>query len=400
MTTEEKTLLAVLTLAAVLVPVGFSAALDWPKWSWLLLTVPLLGAVGLVVKNIMFRVQQEKLWQPYAAPAGVEQQEQARQTQIPDVTLPTAVDGYDFHFSATAYWRPTRGSRTQHTNLSDVASGAIVDRAKTIIAMEQPNRVDVVQYQLASALGAVHRDASTGVETWADHVQLTLSEADQERLRRYSDASKNKDLWEHEHDHERRKRDYLRDDVLQSTGSAITWWLARKDNDVEDTVRLIGALAQLSAAVHDREVPERFRHLVPIPATAGRLHVESLDGEQRFPNGSLHPWSGLPAGQFSDVTPVASQWHAFMDTLPNFGDEHERALLTRHFSRLLEKVKKPDAAQEIRRHCDAPTTDQEPAHLPEPDADPLDRPVPEVQNEPWRNSPAPGESEQNRQPHD
>ncbi|MGH3870444.1 MAG: hypothetical protein ACRDSR_02850 [Pseudonocardiaceae bacterium] len=53
---------------------------------------------------------------------------------------------------------------------------------------------------------------------------------------------------EHEHDHERRKRDYLRDDVLQNTGSAITWWLARKDNDVEDTVRLIGALAQLSAA--------------------------------------------------------------------------------------------------------------------------------------------------------
>jgi fatty acid desaturase len=59
MTTEEKTLLAVLTIAAVLVPVALGAALGWPAWSRLLLAVPLLGALGLVARNIQRRVRYE-----------------------------------------------------------------------------------------------------------------------------------------------------------------------------------------------------------------------------------------------------------------------------------------------------------------------------------------------------
>lgn len=323
MTTEEKTLLAVLAIAAVLVPFALGAALDWPAWSWLLLAVPLLGALGLVARNIVRRVQQERLWQPSAArPVQPEPQDSALQRAVPVTALPSAVADYDFHFSATAYWRAAKGSKTQHANPGALATDAIVGRAQTITAAEQPNRVDIVQYRLASALGVV-QDASGGVEVWADDVQLALSEADQERLRKLSDVRKDDDLGEHERNHECRKQAYLRE-VMTSTGSAVIWWLARKDNDIENTVRLIGALAQLSAAANDAEVPELFRHLVPIPALPGQLPFESLDGEQRFPNGSLRPWTGLAAEQFS----FASRWGALLGLLDDFSDE-QRAQFTR-----------------------------------------------------------------------
>ena len=130
-----------------------------------------------------------------------------------------------------------------------------------------PGEIGVVQHRLASELGAVRPLAPGGVEAWADNVQLTLSEADQERLRKLSDLRKDDDLGERELNHERRKRDYLRDEVFTSTGSAVTWRLAQKDNDVEGTVNCIGALAQLSAAANDPEVvPGLFHHLLPTPA--------------------------------------------------------------------------------------------------------------------------------------
>jgi hypothetical protein len=380
MTTEEKALLAVLTIATVLVPIALGTALDWPAWSWLLLAVPLLGVLGRVARNIMQRVQRQRLWQSHVAPPGhVEQPDQAPHTPVTDVALPSAVADYNFHFSATAYWRAAKGSRTQHRNLGALAAEAIVVRAQTITTAEQPSRVDVVQHRLASALGAV-QDVSGGVEVWADQVQLTLPEADRERLRRLSDVRKDDDLGEHERNHERRKREYLRDEVMTSTGSAVIWWLARRNNDVEDTVRLIGALAQLCAAANDAEVPALFRHLVPTPAPPSQLPFESLNGDQRFPNGSFHH-----AGPFSDLSLVASRWGALMDTLDVFGDE-QRALLTRRVAQLLDKAGKPDEAQEIRRHFDAPVSDEEPADLPEPDGDLPDRSALDVEP-PWPDEP-------------
>jgi hypothetical protein len=391
MTTQEKALLALLTTAAVLVPVALGTAFDWPAWSWLLLTVPLLVVLGLVGRSMQQRGQQKSRWQLDVAPPGqVEQQDQALHTLIADVPLSSAVADYDFHFSATAYWRPARGSKIQHANLGELAEAAIVDRAQTITAAEPPNKVEVVQHRLVSALGAVQRDASSGVEAWADHVQLTLSEADQERLRTRSDLRKDDDLWEEERNHERRKRAYLRDDVLKSTSSAVIWWLARKNNDVEDTVRLIGALAQLSATAR------------------GQRTLESLDGDQQFPNGSFHdgsgqttrfPGAGLSAGSFSDVSPVANGCDTLMDAL-DLSNEH-RALFSRYFAELIEKFGKPDEAQEIRRRFDAPAADREPADLPEPDDRLPNRPAPDVQPspqvQPWRDSPLSGEPKQDGQ---
>ena len=76
---------------------------------------------------------------------------------------------------------------------------------------------------------------------------------------------------------------------------------------------------------------------------------------------------------------------ALMDTLDVFGDE-QRALLTRRVAQLLDKAGKPDEAQEIRRHFDAPVSDEEPADLPEPDGDLPDRSALDVEP-PWPDEP-------------
>ncbi len=382
MTTEEKTLLAILAAAALLVPVVLGTTLDWPVWSGLLLAVALLGVPGLMTRNIQKRVQRETFQNSYVtSPIQAEQQPQCRQTPVTDVALPSATDGYDFHFSATVYWRPAKGTPQQHANLGGLAADAILARTQVITATEQPNRVDVVAHRLAGVLGATQRDASGAVYAWADDVQLTLSEADQTRLRRLSAVPKDEDLWERERDHERRKRAYLGDDVLTSTGSTVVWWLAQRDNDVEDTVRLIGTLAQLSAAANDTEVPELFRHLTSVPALPGQLTFEFPDGDQQFSGAGL----------------VTRRFGGLLDAL-NVGDD-QRALFTYHGALLIEKVGKPDEAQEIRQCFDAPATDKQPAVIPEPDGELKGRPgpgedPPPLQEEPWGSSTSSGESEQ------
>src|SRR5690606_13970414 len=61
------------------------------------------------------------------------------------------------------------------------------------------------------------------------------------------------------------RREYLGKDVLKDTGSAVVWWLAKHDDQVKQAVDEIGPLAQLSSAANDRDVPERYRHMVPYP---------------------------------------------------------------------------------------------------------------------------------------
>ncbi|MGW1837043.1 hypothetical protein [Streptomyces sp. NPDC002067] len=64
--------------------------------------------------------------------------------------------------------------------------------------------------------------------------------------------------------------------MLRTPGSAVVWWLARHGERVEDAVRMIGPLARLSAAAHDTEVPETFRHLAAEPPG----HEPLSDGTQ------------------------------------------------------------------------------------------------------------------------
>ncbi|MGH3428724.1 MAG: hypothetical protein ACRDQZ_14345, partial [Mycobacteriales bacterium] len=256
-----------------------------------------------------------------------------------DVPLPSVVPDYAFHFSAAAYWCPVEGSAIQHADPGELAAHAIIDRAWAITVVEQPGNVDILKHRLASELGMVRPDGSGGVEVWADQVQLTLSDAAREQLRRGSDLRKDDALWELELARERRKRNYL-SDVLKSPGSAVTWLLVRKEDDVEKTVDLIDKLAQLCAVANHAEVPA----LVP----NGSSHNGSLPT-------TWFPSAGLAATPFSDARPVVSRAGALMDSLDVVGDG--RALCARGLAQLIKNIGKPDEAQDIQRLFDAAATD-------------------------------------------
>ncbi|GAB1327795.1 hypothetical protein [Streptomyces sennicomposti] len=102
----------------------------------------------------------------------------------------------------------------------------------------------------------------------AADVTLILAPADRERLTKLADLRKDEQIWEYERQHERNMRRYLGDDVLKTTGSAVVWWLARHENEIEKAVDMIGPLARISAAANDEEVPELFRHLLVPPMGA------------------------------------------------------------------------------------------------------------------------------------
>ncbi|MFC9396614.1 hypothetical protein ACFTWS_26100 [Streptomyces sp. NPDC057027] len=207
-----------------------------------------------------------------------------------DAVLPSATDGYDFLFSATVWWKPV----PDHAGRSDDASPAlaaasVVSRAGEVVRHEEPGGASFAQYLLAGELGVPLPDRNERVKALAADVTLTLAPADRERLRKLNDLRKDEEIWEYERQHERNKRRYLGDDVLKSAGSAVVWWLARHENEIEKAVQMIGPLAQIAAAANDEEVPELFRHLLVPPVSArseatvgGPLWDESDLGGEMF----------------------------------------------------------------------------------------------------------------------
>jgi hypothetical protein len=137
---------------------------------------------------------------------------------------------------------------------------------------------------LAAALGTMLPDATGQVVVWADNIVLSIPDDDAQRLHKLSALRKHEQIWEHERGFERNVRGYLSNEVLDSTGSAVVWWLARHTDDVEEAVRLIGPLAQLTAAANNTTVHELFQHLVatrdddPTPALTSGPNTELTAG--------------------------------------------------------------------------------------------------------------------------
>ncbi|MFJ8847627.1 hypothetical protein ACIRFF_32535 [Streptomyces cyaneofuscatus] len=100
-------------------------------------------------------------------------------------------------------------------------------------------------------MGVPLSDRSGRVKAPAADVTLPLAPADRERLRKLNDLRKDEELWEYERQHERNKRRHLGDDVLKSAGSAVVWWLARHENEIEKAVDMTGPLAQIVSAANE-----------------------------------------------------------------------------------------------------------------------------------------------------
>ncbi|MEV6983572.1 hypothetical protein AB0M95_20275 [Sphaerisporangium sp. NPDC051017] len=271
-----------------LIAVGLLLFAPLPVWTWLI-----IGGLLLAVLAVLY-VRAGGGREPYSPPPSEPEpylpppRPEPRQEQIQQIALPSAEPDYDFLFSATVRWAPTGVvESSEMIGLAGLAIEAIVARARAVTEQRPPARASLVQYELNGVLGRVKQDPGGYLRAMALSVTLTLSDADQKRLDRLAGIRKDKAIWEHQRKEEQSKRDYLSEDVLKDPGSAVVWYLARNDDQVERAVKDIGLLAQLSSAANNADVPERFQHLVPFPVPGGSA-AHAGDGEA---NG--HPLSAV-----------------------------------------------------------------------------------------------------------
>ncbi|MGW4381307.1 hypothetical protein [Kitasatospora sp. NPDC004531] len=234
-----------------------------------MVSITSMASVGLF---LVVRVQQEPAPQERAPQPPIEYRPPQpeppveppfHETRLENLLLPSCVPDYDFRFSATVRWRPSRAYQTSAPfGMEAVATDTIVTRARQIAAGEHPSRTDLAAFRLNGALGAQVHDSSGMVAVMAAAVTVTVTEEDRARLENLAMLRKAEETWEHQRQYERSRCAYVGGEVLKSTGSAVVWWLSRHEEDIEGAVSLIGPLAELAAAANDTEVPEVFRRYV------------------------------------------------------------------------------------------------------------------------------------------
>ncbi|MEV0534656.1 hypothetical protein [Kitasatospora sp. NPDC050463] len=426
-----------LAAAAGLVPVALGLALGWPAWVWAVAA----GFVVVVVLQLVWRGSGERpapqsgpdpsqayqwnrpgpvptaaqtfarstvyttapspsgptaasdsAFDPGRADSGLPQTPAApvevpyQEARVENVALPSGVPDYDFVFSATVRWRPLpQVSGLVHTNLGGLAVDTVLARAKAVTEREHPARPDLVWYRLAGVLGLAEQDASGLVVAMAEKIALRIPEADQARLDQMAEVRKTAELWEHELRHERTRRAYLGEDVLKSTGSAVVWWLARNSEEVQQTVDMIGPLAQLSAAANDQAVDVLYRHMVAgadVAEAAAQLFSGETGGAASAatdrvagaePGADAGAWSGAEPGKLWSApgpwpTPTIPEPSAGPDGQPDgprrgpvvvgplndlmddvdISGEDERTVYAHRIARLTEAMGRPEGADLIK----------------------------------------------------
>jgi hypothetical protein len=305
----------------------------WPAWITLVLTV--LAGAGLIVVAmwICSRVSSPPILvrqvpgPPLPAPSA-----ERRSAPIAGVLLPSSRDDYCFLLSATVFWLPVKVFVDgPAVNMNALAVDAILSRAREITEQRDPGHASMVRHELGRVLGEMREDATGCLRAMAESVELVLPEQDQQRLDKLAAVRKDKDVWEHERKYEESKREYLGDDVLKDTGSAVVWWLARNDDQVEKTVRDIGLLTQLSCAANNAEVPQSLH-----PAGA-----QSADG-------------GDMSWRLEGEKSAAEHFDAFLTALRFDADNPQRALFARRVADLAARHERQEVADELVRRFDVP----------------------------------------------
>ncbi len=335
-----------------LAPAVLGNLLHWSAWLWGFMSMG--TASGSLLLVLAFLGGGHSQADPYGTeepePPAAPTEQPYQETRVVDAALSSALDGYDFLFSATVWWRPVPDHADRSEGASPaLAASAIVSRALEIVRREQPDRASLARFFLEGELSVPLPDRSGRVMALAADATLTLAPADRERLRRLSDLRKDEEIWEYERQRERNKRRYLGDDVLQSAGSAVVWWLARHENEIEKAVDMIGPLAQIAAAANDEEVPELFRHLLVPPVGA---RSEATVG------GPLWGDPGPGAGPFDREAEVgaADRLVLLLAAVGVKPDMDEYRVLVNRVLMSLEMAELYEAADEIRRTL-CPTSD-------------------------------------------
>jgi hypothetical protein len=240
-------------------------------------------------------------------------------------------------FSATVLWSPTATVMDESLiNMGALAVDAVLRRAREITQRRHPGNASLVSHELGAALARVQADASGCLRAMAQSVQLALEDHDQQRLDKLAAVRKEEAIWAHERKYEQSKREYLSEDALKDPGSAVVWWLARNDDQVEKTVQDIALLAQLSAAANNTAVPETFQQLV-----TGLAARHSPSPSSPGLNGSDVP----PPAESGN--PATDHFDGFLGAMGLNEGDPERALFARRVADLVTKHGRPEIAGEM-----------------------------------------------------
>ncbi|MCX5136455.1 hypothetical protein OOK06_30755 [Streptomyces sp. NBC_00340] len=327
MTTGRKTTTIFLTVLCALLSTILGLTQEWPSWAWAALAVVVVGVPVAAFKiAALRRGSLPSDFTNFVPTAPIER----REHHVRGVALPSHWPDYDFLFSATVRWHPLE-ARNGHCvlNPAGLAAEAVLDRARTLTEQREPSRASFVQHELSGVLSTLRPDSSGRLQVMAENITLTLRESDQERLDKLAEVRKDKAVWEHQRKYEQSKREYLGDDVLKDTGSAVVWWLAKNDNQIDKTVADLGLLAQLTSAANDTDIPERLQDLLP-----------SSDG------------SSTPVMEREPTT--ADHFDAFLAGMGFTDGDVRRGMLTKQIADIIRTQDRHETADELLRRYDPP----------------------------------------------
>ncbi|GAA3104930.1 hypothetical protein GCM10010464_80140 [Pseudonocardia yunnanensis] len=253
---NDNVMFGAMALLAIVLPLAVGTGLGWPSWVYIIAIVVLVAVV--VAVRWGRRPRSEALAPVPAWSAPPIDPRPAVQTAQLQATVGSSMDGYAFQLSATVRWRVVPNQRQiPHAEPSALAKDAVLQRAVAITSTFAPADRDLAQHRVAAALGVEENDQRHIVQVSATDVDITVPEEQSKAVRDMADQRRQVRLNEAKFATERGIREYLHDEALQSTGSALVWWLARHVDNIEQAVELIDTLQRLSAVAQDGEDPGR-----------------------------------------------------------------------------------------------------------------------------------------------
>jgi hypothetical protein len=339
MTRDDTRRFAALAALAIGLSCLVGVVTGWPFWLWIMLCVLLLVLAGIFTRFLHDRQEQALLRRHYfeqetSAARAADETEPPQEHVVERLPLPSAETGYRFVFGCTVCWWRCSDA-TPHANPGRLAVTSIISRAREATARIAPEDYPLARHTVAAELGAVQSDELGQVEAWATDVSIVLSDGDIEHLSQRAELRRQAELEEQQRQRERAARAYLTDDVLRSPSTAVVWRLARHPDSVEETVRLIGALAQLSAIANENALPTRLWYLLPdewgssssaeppefplSESTADNLLLESTDRE---PTGISAPLVELSMQLINAVFSSEGRRQVFIEDFANLLDSH------------------------------------------------------------------------------
>lgn len=301
--------------AGCLVFICLAAAARLPALDALTLAVVVGGAVVAAVTRWP---QAPPAAEPVPVAAVVPPPPVQFQTQpITGIRLPTALADYHFGFAASAIWRPTADAVRGE---GDIAVNEIIRRACELTEQRDPSEVTLAASDLSVALGVLLHDPRRQVEVRAESVHLQLPPEDQKRLDEFATLRKEEGLWEYQRRYQVSKRHYLRTDVLKDAGSAVVWWLAKHEDNLDQVATNIDVLTQLAHAANGNHM--------------NNTDSAAFDAPARPPT-------------------AAERFDAFLDSLDPAPSDDVRLTLTTQVARLVHGHD-PKAADEMQRRHSEP----------------------------------------------